>query len=56
MLLYITNNRFVSVKSARVQHDTGGRDGIPKGWLHDSCGFCVYFVANTSRMLLRSST
>lgn len=28
----------------------------PKGWLHDSCGFCAYFVSRMSRTLLSIST
>ena len=26
------------------------------GWLHDSCGLCVYRVSSSSRMLFRSCT
>lgn len=35
--------------SLRIRH-------LPRGWLQDSWGFCVYLVARTSRMLFSSST
>ena len=29
---------------------------VPKGWLQLSCGFCVYFCSNSSRMLFNNWT
>jgi hypothetical protein len=45
-----------AVSDAEQPEMNAGEKNPPSGWLHDSCGFCVYFVSSTSRTLLSSCT
>jgi hypothetical protein len=56
-IIYMTNRRLVSAKQPlALQWERGSRAALLKGWLQLSCGFCVYFVASSSRMLFSNWT
>jgi hypothetical protein len=60
--IYMTKRRLVSKRVvvsrwiARMGEIKEVEEHILRGWLQLSCGFWVYFVASSSRMLLSSWT